>query len=280
LPNPKPPRGGHPPGTHWVYNNWEFNAPLTIFEQEPGAAFFEAFARRLAMPLVMQDFSPAHGYCHCEREKSMHPAYPLRMSARDMARFGLLYLYQGRRGAQQLLPEAYVRVRTSRISDGTWTGGYGYMWWLHDVEPFKTLGMFSALGYGGHAIDVLPGAGLVVVTRVDTYTEGRGDLVTQEQRYRLLRLLLQAKVEPPNATPVLEPVPDPPSVHTPQSLTMEELAPYYMEVPTPNAERTIKLFPVNGRLMLDFGEGSFPCHPLGPDHFIVVDGDDLCRRRA
>jgi hypothetical protein len=249
------------------------NTLLTIFEQETGTAFFEALARRLAMPLGMQDFSPAHGYYRYEREKSMHPAYPLRMSARDMARFGLLYLYQGRWGTQQLLSEAYVRESTSRISEGTWTGGYGYMWWLHDAEPFKTLGMFSALGSGGHAMDVLPGAGLVVVTRVDTYTEDRGDLVTQEQRYRLLRLLLEAKVEPPNATPVLEPVPDPPPVYIPQSLTMEELAPYCMEVPIPKTERMIKFFPANGRLMIDFGEGSFPCHPLGPDHFIRIHLD-------
>jgi TPR repeat len=52
---------------------------------------------------------------------------------------------------------------------------------------------------------------------------------------------------------------------------MEELAPYCMEVPIPKTERTIKFFPANGRLMLDFGEGSFLCHPLGPDHFVVED---------
>jgi CubicO group peptidase (beta-lactamase class C family) len=202
------------------------------------------------MPLGMQDFSHAHSYYHCEREKSMHPAYPLRMPARDIARFGLFYLYQGRWGSQRLLSEAYVQESTSRISDDTWTGSYGYMRWLHDAEPFKTVGMFSALGYGGHAIDVLPGAGLVVVARVDTYTENRGDLVTQEERYRLLRLLLEAKVEPSNPAPVLEPVPDPPPVDTPQSRTIEEMAPYCLEVPIPKTERAIRLFPADGRLMI------------------------------
>jgi hypothetical protein len=166
-----------------------------------------------------------------------------------------------------------VRESTSRISEGTWTGGYGYMWWLHDAEPFKTLGMFSALGSGGHAMDVLPGAGLVVVTRVDTYTstDAWGDLVTQEQRYRLLRLLLEAQVAPPNPTPVLAPIPDPPPAYTPQPLTLEELAPYCMNVRIPKTARTIKLFPADGRLMIDVGGGSFPCHPLGPDHFLIED---------
>jgi Beta-lactamase len=271
VPHSKPPRGSHPPGTHWVYNNWDFNTLLTIFEQETGTPFFEEFARRLAMPLGMQDFSPAHGYYHYEREKSMHPAYPFRMSARDMARFGLLYLYQGRWGAQRLLSEAYVRESTSRISDGTWTGGYGYMWWVHDAEPFKTLGMFSALGYGGHAIDVLPGAGLVVVTRVDTYTEDRDDLVTQEQRYGLLRLLLDAQVGMPTPAPVLEPVPDPPPTYTPQTLPLEELAPYCLEVPIPKTKRTLSIFPADGGLMIDFEEGPLPLHPLGPNHFIIED---------
>jgi hypothetical protein len=117
----------------------------------------------------------------------------------------------------------------------------------------------------------LPGAGLVVVMRVDTYRGDQDELVTQEQRYRLLRLLLEAKVEPPNPTPVLKPVPDPPPVYTPQSLTIEEMAPYCMEVPIPKTERMLRIFPADGRLMIDFGEGPIPFHSLGPDHFIVED---------
>jgi len=30
------PRGSHGPGTFWLYNNWDFNALGTIYEQETG----------------------------------------------------------------------------------------------------------------------------------------------------------------------------------------------------------------------------------------------------
>jgi hypothetical protein len=74
----------------------------------------------LLSPLGMQDFSPAHGYYHYEREKSMHPAYPFRMSARDMARFGLLYLYQGRWGAQRLRAGEYVTHLRRHVERWLW----------------------------------------------------------------------------------------------------------------------------------------------------------------
>jgi len=38
--NQKPPRGSYPPGTHWCYNNWDFNMLLTVFEQETGEKIF------------------------------------------------------------------------------------------------------------------------------------------------------------------------------------------------------------------------------------------------
>jgi CubicO group peptidase (beta-lactamase class C family) len=58
--NSKPARGTHEPGTHWHYNNWDFNVVGTIFNQKTGSDVFEAFYRRLAVPLQMQDFEPRH----------------------------------------------------------------------------------------------------------------------------------------------------------------------------------------------------------------------------
>jgi TPR repeat len=49
------------------------------------------------------------------------------------------------------------------------------------------------------------------------------------------------------------------------------MAPYCLEVPIPKTERAIRPFPADGRLMSDCGDESFPCHPLGPDHFVVED---------
>lgn len=279
--NPKPPRGSHPPGTHWVYNNWDFNTLLTIFEQTTGAQFFDAFDRWVAKPLGMQDYHPRHGWYFYERDKSRHPAYPVRMSARDMARFGLLYLSKGQWGPQRLLSAAYVAHSTARVSERTWTGGYGYMWWLHDPDPFQTLGMYSAMGNGGHSIDVIPGAELVCVHRVNTYEKGH--LVSLEQYYRLLRLLLDARVGEADPAPALVPIIESARIPPPAPLSAAHSAAYCMEVPVPGWEQKIAIFEAfeevgkiaifaeEARLWVNFGEGPVPLQPLDIDHFLAED---------
>lgn len=46
----RPERGSHSPGTYWYYNNWDFNALGTIFEQETGTSIFEEFGKAIAEP--------------------------------------------------------------------------------------------------------------------------------------------------------------------------------------------------------------------------------------
>jgi CubicO group peptidase (beta-lactamase class C family) len=85
----RPARGSHAPGTHWYYNNWDFNVLGTIYRRATGEDIFQAFDRRLAQPIGMQDFRPEHGIYGVE-DHSEHPVYAFRISARDLARFGLL----------------------------------------------------------------------------------------------------------------------------------------------------------------------------------------------
>jgi CubicO group peptidase (beta-lactamase class C family) len=266
--NPKPPRGSHPPGTHWVYNNFDFNTLLTILEQETGVKFFEEFDVRFARPLQMQDYDPSHGYYHYERDKSIHPAYPFRMSARDMARFGLLYLNHGRWGSKRILSEEWVRQSTSAISVDTWTGGYGYMWWLHDAEPFDELGMFSALGVGGQSIDVIPGAGMVFVNRADTYLDGN---VSDEERYELIRMILDARVGEAGKKPELVAAREPEPPYVAQTMTAAERARYTGAYPIPGSDETVQIREEGEGLVIEFGEGPIPFHNVGPDHFVVED---------
>jgi CubicO group peptidase (beta-lactamase class C family) len=101
----RPKRHSHAPGTFWYYNNWDFNAFGTIFEQETCTKIFEEFDRRIAKPLQMEDFkvddcryltSDDYLSYRGAGELSIHPYYLFRMSTRDLARFGLLFLHQGR----------------------------------------------------------------------------------------------------------------------------------------------------------------------------------------
>jgi CubicO group peptidase (beta-lactamase class C family) len=79
-----------------------------------------------------------------------------------MAKFGYLYLNDGRWGTEQVVPHDYVRLATTRQSDGDSTGGtpYGYQWWVTEVGGHAA---YFALGFGGQYVYVVPDLDLVVV---------------------------------------------------------------------------------------------------------------------
>lgn len=184
----RPARHSHAPGTLWYYNNWDFNALGTIYEQVCGAGIYEDFERLVARRIGMEDYLVTDGR-YVTGEDSIHRAYPFRMSARDMARFGLLFLRGGRWNDEQIVPAAWVEESTRSWSDAGTSGGYGYLWWIAEGGrhlPGVTLpaGSYSARGAGGHYILVIPRLDLVLVHRVNTDVEGRsmsaaafGDLV-------------------------------------------------------------------------------------------------------
>jgi len=171
----RPVRGSHPPNTFYYYNNWDFNALGTIFEQETGAKIFEAFKKEIADPIGMEDFSVENCQYFYEEDKSKHPSYSFRMSARDMARFGLLYLRKGNWNGRQIIPQEWIDESTqaySTVSEEMGVG-YGYMWNVAKPKgPFAQLfdehNAFFHTGIGIHTLAVIPGLKLVYIYRYDT----------------------------------------------------------------------------------------------------------------
>jgi CubicO group peptidase (beta-lactamase class C family) len=192
-----PPRGAHPPGSFFMYNNWDFNVLGTIFEHCTRQSIFGAFQHAIAAPLQMEDFRD------CDTEyvggpDSMHPAYVFRMSARDLARYGLLYLRKGRWDEQQIIPGAWVDASTSAYSRSQDGRGYGYMWWVA-VEgmllPNVVVGAqsYAAFGHGGHYMVILPELQMIVVHRYDTdQEEYELTAPSPQEQGMLLHLLLEA----------------------------------------------------------------------------------------
>lgn len=191
----RPLRGRHAPGTFWYYNNWDFNALGTIYEKQTGTGIFEAFKAQIAQSLEMQDYHVTDGKYFHGRD-SIHRAYPFRMTARDMARFGLLYLREGRWQGRQIVPKDWVRASLTSYSDARANGGYGYMWWVasqgkHLPGVKLPEGSYSARGAGGHYILVIPAFDLVIVHRVNTDVRGRA--VSPAQFGQLVQLILDAR---------------------------------------------------------------------------------------
>ena len=199
----RPRRHSHPPGSFWYYNNWDFNALGTIFEQETGENLFVALQSKLAEPLQMQDFDPAN--CRYKNNNeygtpglTMHRYYDIRMSARDLARFGLLFLREGQWQNRQILPQKWVDDSTASHSRYGSHSGYGYMWWTgSDTGLYSNVRLkghsYSAAGWGGHRLIVLPWRNLVVVHR--TNTDQPNTIVPPYQIGRLLWHILDAAGE-------------------------------------------------------------------------------------
>ncbi len=188
----KPPRHSQPPGALWSYNNWDFNALGSVYRQLTGLDIHQAFFDQIAQPLGMADFRKEDGWME-PGTYSRHPAYPFRLSTRDLGRFGQLFLQQGNWRGRQIIPAAWVRQSLMPYSHAGDRGAYGYMWWLARngvALPGCELpgGSYFAYGAGGHYCLVLPALDAVVVHRVNTDIPGRE--VNRFQFGRVINLAL------------------------------------------------------------------------------------------
>lgn len=164
-----PERHSAEPGSRWAYNNWDFNALGTIVRSATGKSTFEAFDDWFARPLRMQDFAP-DSCDETPEEMSAHPAYRFRISGRDLARFGLLFLRHATWGAADLLPERWVAESTQPRSLVTppydeFAASFGRLWWIGHERDMDGRRWYAALGGIGHVVAVIPDDDVVVVHR-------------------------------------------------------------------------------------------------------------------
>jgi CubicO group peptidase (beta-lactamase class C family) len=192
----QPPRNGSQyPGTFFCYQNWDFDAAGTAFEKLTGKNIYDALETDFARPLAMQDFDRV-------RQKKtpgpIHPEYAMYLSARDMARLGLLMLRGGDWNGTRILPVGWAKYLTTLVTPANaiypfpfWalsnTGasrfGFGVTWWVWDqphnpgdvwVGPFY--GSYSANGSGGQYLTVLPTLDIVISHKVEIEGPSAGDV--------------------------------------------------------------------------------------------------------
>ena len=170
----RPERGSHPPGTFFYYNNWDFNAAGAIFEQVTGVGIFEAFEKRISGPIGMEDFAVDSCYYRYEPDKSNFPAYHFRMSARDLARFGVLYQRNGDWRGRRVVPAQWVDESTKAwsLEDSVSGVSYGYMWRVvPEGSPLAATFGYPAYfhnGVGVQALVIVPDLKLVIVELYNT----------------------------------------------------------------------------------------------------------------
>ncbi len=195
-----PPRGSQTPGEYMLYSNWDFNAAGGAFELITGRDIFDELERQLAGPLQFEHFDRDRHRKAGNLEVSQYPSYHMHLSTVDMARVGLLMLYEGRWGDEQLIPAEWTRRISSVVTpleemnpEGRRDGyfGYGYMWWVWDgpraVGPFA--GAYTGRGAYGQWITVMPAADLVIAHKTDP-DDGT---TSWDSWQRMLELVLTAR---------------------------------------------------------------------------------------
>lgn len=169
-----------PPGTkfrYWDEAELELSYSLGL---AGGNAYFvrDLLKKRIADPIGMQSFF----WRDVETAVGIIPAMNggLKTSARDLARFGLLFLNRGRWEGKQLIIASWVdeassvQVPASIPNDMTeradGSGAYGYNWWINGITPggdyylpLADSGTYWASGYGTNRCFVIPSWNMVIV---------------------------------------------------------------------------------------------------------------------
>ncbi|ASW06687.1 serine hydrolase domain-containing protein [Rhizobium sp. 11515TR] len=190
-----PPRGIHAAGEQWFYNNWSFNVLSVILQQLSGVPIAEDFFRRIAIPLQMQDYRPEHFYFKMIPQ-SVHPAYKIRMSARDLARLGVLLVNGGRWRDAQIIPAEWISRSIAPYTDLGRGTGFGYSWWIgryalqpptaSDGEIVKDKPFYWASGVGNQYLMVFPDLATVLVHRVSDTNNGPSSTQIEQLQAMLL----------------------------------------------------------------------------------------------
>ena len=116
------------------------------------------------------------------------------MTAREVARFGQLFLDEGRWQGEQVVPGWWVAASTApQIDIGNNYAGYGYYWWLNRIAGYD---MYSALGAGGQILHVIPELELVMAT-THNFRGNQRDYAEEAESYQFLWETLIPAIEGP-----------------------------------------------------------------------------------
>ena len=161
-----------PPGTRFNYSSGTSNIISGIVARAvgPGESYARFLHGRLFGPLGMTSADPEF-----DEAGTWVASSSMYATARDYARFGLLYLRDGVWDGVRLLPAGWVDYGRTWVSeDPDDASPYGAHWW---GVAGDTLGTFRASGYEGQSITLCPALDLMVVRLGKTPHEREPNLI-------------------------------------------------------------------------------------------------------
>lgn len=193
------------PGTRWDYSNLGTQSLEAVLEAATGEAVDDYLRVKLFDPIGMQA-SMTH-----DQAGNTLVYTGLSATCQDLARFGYLYLREGRWKNQQIVPKDWVAASTTSSTE--LNDAYGYLWWLNNpghvvlpsvpargewdgkMFPSAPDHMYMALGAFGQLIAVDPEDDIVLVRTTLDYD--MSDPLAMGDMDAILGALEQAKLHEP-----------------------------------------------------------------------------------
>ena len=169
------PRPIEAPGTHYEYNDVRINrfslSMLRLFKKPIPDVFRDEVMIPIGASNAWKWVPYTNSYVTIDGKRMASVSGGTRwgggvwINSYDMARFGLLWLRNGKWGDKQIIPESYVKLATTASAHGP---DYGFLWWLNTKGsqwPDSPKNSYEARGNGGNIIHIDPTNDLVVVWR-------------------------------------------------------------------------------------------------------------------
>ena len=147
----------HDPGAQFNYSSAASQLLSVIFTRVTGKTMWD-----VAAPELFAAIGIPNTHWPADPQGNSQAYAGLVMPAREIAKFGFLYLNRGQWNGKQIIPLDYWRASTTRQSAGSEPDGaaYGFLWW---VTKDAGRDVFFAAGWGGQYIYVAPDLDLLVV---------------------------------------------------------------------------------------------------------------------
>ena len=145
----------HDPGDDWYYSSGDTQLFSAVIKAATGMEAGQYAQEKLFGPIGIKG-----AWWDADNAGNTMTYCCVHTTARDFARFGYLFLRNGRWGDKQLVPEEWVEESTK---PSQWENlSYGYYWWLQDY-PDVPKDMFMADGFQTKRIYVIPSLDIVAV---------------------------------------------------------------------------------------------------------------------
>lgn len=151
------------PGTFNQYVSMDTQVLAMVIREATGVNLSTYTEEKLWKPLGME----AEAYWLID-SAGMEAAFGgLNAVLRDYARFGLLYLNNGRWGGREVVPENWIEssitpdaphLMPGENPTSDWVLGYGYQWWIPEGDE----GDYLAIGIYGQAVYINPQHNIVI----------------------------------------------------------------------------------------------------------------------